>query len=118
MNKDCLGKDEYQKFRYKSERINYPTNNKLFTDESRATDPAWMLRDKEQVDWYYLPLNPQENTCMPFLNNLNTRILEKDYYIARVPCNLSNDYTTLPVSSIQKTTNLCTQNNSCKNYNK
>lgn len=118
LNKDCLGKDEYQNFQYKSERIRYPTNNKIFTDESRATDPAWTFRDKEQVNWYYLPLNPQENTCMPFLNNLNTRILEKDYYIAKVPCNLSNDYTTLPVSSIQKGTNLCTQNNTCKNYNK
>jgi hypothetical protein len=42
--------------------------------------PAWTARDLEQVDWYTLPLNPQENTCMPFINNLNTRILEKDYF--------------------------------------
>ena len=33
---------------------------------------------------------------MPFLNNLSTRILEKDYFVAKVPCNLSNQYTSLP----------------------
>jgi len=43
--------------------------------------PAWTARDLEQVDWYILPLNPQENTCFPFQNNLNTRILEKDYHV-------------------------------------
>ena len=63
----------------------------------------------EQVDWYYPPLNPQENTCIPFLNNLNTRILEKDYFIAKVPCNLSNYYTQLPSSTM-------TQNNVRETY--
>ena len=48
--------------------------------------PAWTARDLEQVDWYYLPLNPQENTCLPFQNNLSTRILEKDYYVEKFHC--------------------------------
>ena len=34
-----------------------------------------------------LPLNPQENITLMFPNNLNTRILEKDYYITKYPCN-------------------------------
>jgi hypothetical protein len=38
------------------------------------------------VNWYILPLNPQENTAIPFQNNLNTRILEKDYFLAKAPC--------------------------------
>ena len=96
LNKDCLGKDEYLRFEYPSEQISYPTNNRMFTEESRAIMPAWTARDMEQTNRYYLPLNPQENTCLPFLNNLSTRILEKDYYIAKIPCNLSNQHTTLP----------------------
>ena len=38
------------------------------------------------MNWAILPLNPQENTCKPFQNNLNTRILEKDYFVAEAPC--------------------------------
>jgi hypothetical protein len=30
---------------------------------------------------YYLPQDPQENTCFPFENNISTRILEKDYFV-------------------------------------
>ena len=63
----------------------YPTC-KSFTDETRASHPAWMYRDLEQTRWEYPLLNPQENTCMPFHNNLSTRILEKDYFTPRVPC--------------------------------
>jgi hypothetical protein len=74
-SRDCLGKDNYLSYNVPNESVQYPSSNKLFTDQSRAIAPAWMIRDKEQVDWYYPPLNPQENTCMPFLNNLSTRIL-------------------------------------------
>ena len=63
----------------------YPECNPL-TDESRVTNPAWWYRDLEQNHRYILPLNPQENTCIPFQNNLSTRILEKDHFIADAPC--------------------------------
>lgn len=86
MGRDCLGKDEYTKHIVPSSQIQYPTCNNLYTEQSRAIMPAWTARDLEQVDWYVLPLNPQENTCMPFINNLNTRILEKDYFQREV-CN-------------------------------
>jgi hypothetical protein len=49
-------------------------------EQPRATDPAWTARDLEQPHFYYLPLNPQENACIPFQNNLSTRILEKEYW--------------------------------------
>ena len=42
--------------------------------------PAWKIREKKQFRYDYLPRNPQENIFVPFQNNLNTRILEKDYY--------------------------------------
>jgi hypothetical protein len=54
-------------------------------DQSRATHPAWLSRDLEQVNWSILPLNPQENTCLTFQNNLNTRILETDRFVAKFP---------------------------------
>lgn len=56
---------------------------KSFTSETRASHPAWMYRDLEQTRWEYPLLNPQENVCKHFHNNLSTRILEKDYYIPK-----------------------------------
>ena len=86
LGRDCLGKDNYENTATKSSPIEYPTCSNLYTEQSRAIAPARTARDLEQVDWYTLPLDPQENTCIPFLNNLNTRILEKDYF------NNSRDY--------------------------
>ena len=80
LGKDCLGKDEYIYSSLPSEAISYPTCTNLYTEQSRAIMPAWTVRDLEQVNWYSLPLNPQENTCLPFHNNLSTRILEKDNF--------------------------------------
>ena len=87
---DCLG-NTYQKYNVPTQSIQYPTSTGLYTEESRTIMPAWMIRDAEQVDWYTLPLNPQENTCMPFQNNVSTRILEKDYFVQQVPC-MSNNH--------------------------
>jgi hypothetical protein len=56
-------------------------NDKSFLiDETRSSMPAWKIREKKQFRYDYLPRNPQENIFVPFQNNLNTRILEKDYY--------------------------------------
>jgi len=86
LSKDCLIKDNYQQYKVSSKPINYPNCNNVFTEQPRAIMPAWTARDLEQVDWYYPPLNPQENTCMSFQNNLNTRILEKDKFDSKNPC--------------------------------
>lgn len=82
---DCKSENEYKSRAVKSNKINYPSCESI-TDQSRATHPAWMSRDLEQVDWYILPLNPQENTCMRFQNNLSTRIIERNNHITKVPC--------------------------------
>jgi len=63
----------------------YPTC-KPFTDETRASHPAWMYRDLEQTRWEYPLLDPQENVCFSFHNNISTRILEKDHFVAQAPC--------------------------------
>ena len=97
-SRDCLGKDNYQKFNVPNEPIKYPSCSALYTEESRAIAPAWMVRDKEQVDWYYPPLNPQENTCIPFQSNLSTRILEKDYFTPKRDCVINETNNQLPTS--------------------
>jgi len=86
MNRDCLGKDNYNTNTMSSSQITYPSCHTLTTEQSRAIMPAWTARDLEQANWNSLPLNPQENTCIPFLNNLSTRILEKDYYSSSGAC--------------------------------
>jgi hypothetical protein len=79
LGQDCLGKDDYKSHRVPTTKVNYPNCNQLYTEQSRAIMPAWTARDLEQVDWYHLPLNPQENTCIPFQYNMSSRILENDY---------------------------------------
>jgi hypothetical protein len=119
LSRDCLGKDNYTAFNVPNEAIKYPTCNALYTDQSRTTNPVWWYRDLEQVDWYYPPLNPQENTCLPFQNNLNTRILEKDYFTPKRECTINESKNYLPSSYSLITggyvggPTTCTQTNSC-----
>ena len=105
LNKDCLGKNDYQNYNVSNEEIKYPSNNNLYTEQSRTIAPAWQYRDLEQVDWYYPPLNPQENTCLPFLNNLSTRILEKDYFTPKRECliNTVTMWAVQPLTQIRNT---------------
>jgi hypothetical protein len=98
IGRDCLAEDNYKMYNVPNEPISYPSTKKLYTEESRAIAPAWWYRDLEQTDWYYPPLNPQENTCMPFLNNLNTRILEKDYFTPQRTCLPKTGENYLPVN--------------------
>ena len=55
----------------------YPIANP-YVEESRASHPAWMYRNVEQLRWETPFLNPQANLEKPFHNNIQTRILEKD----------------------------------------
>jgi len=119
LSRDCLGKDNYNNFNVPNEAIKYPTCSNLYTDQSRTTNPAWWYRDLEQVDWYYPPLNPQENTCLPFQNNLSTRILEKDYFTPKRDCVINETNNQLPSSfnlirgGYVGGPNMCSQTNSC-----
>ena len=116
-NRDCMKVNNYEKHRVKSRKVTYPSCNPS-TEQTRATNPAWQLRDLEQVDWYTLPLNPQENTCMTFQNNLSTRILEKDNFIPSAPCippgNQDPISMTPFVANPTNNSDLCTGRNICK----
>lgn len=67
-----------------SEKIQYP-NQAPFIEQPRATEPAWMVREIEQNNWGILQLDPQENVIMPFQNNLSTRVIEKNNFVATAP---------------------------------
>ena len=96
ISRDCFHKDEYTRFEFTSKQIQYPNCSQGITDQSRTTNPAWLYRDLEQNNFDYLHLNPQENICLPFISNVNTRIIEKDNFVAT--CNLPNynNFTILP----------------------
>ena len=85
LSRDCL-QNNYLKTAVNSSPISYPSCCPSFVEQSRVTHPAWTYRDLEQTNWYYPQLNPQENVCFPFQNNLSTRILEKNNYVAKIPC--------------------------------
>jgi len=86
LSRDCSGKEYPNSGVVRSKRVSYPVCKDPITHESRATHPAWMYRDLPQDHRYILFLNPQENTCMTFQNNLNTRLLERDHFVAQAPC--------------------------------
>jgi hypothetical protein len=83
LSKDCF---PYQTWNVPNHSISYSSNKTLSTQQSRTTNPAWWYKDKEQVHWYYLPLNPQENTCLPFHNNIQTRLIAKDHFLSKKVC--------------------------------
>jgi hypothetical protein len=60
---------------------------KPYTDESRASHPAWMYRSMDDKRTFDVPppLNPQtrEATEVSFQYNIQTRILEKDAFESR-----------------------------------
>ena len=82
LNKDINNENNYTKYYAKSNIIAYPNCNFNVT-ESRSILPAWQTKDLEQNNFDYLFFNPQSNISIPFYNNLSTRILEKDYYLAK-----------------------------------
>ena len=70
----------------KSTPIHYNSCNAPITDQSRATHPARTYRSLPNKPIDIPLLNHQENTCFHFQNNLNTRLLERDNYIPKLPC--------------------------------
>ena len=78
-----------------NELIVCPTRGGSSVEQSRATHPAWILRDLEQDSWKMLHFDPQENVFMPFNNNLSTRILEKDHFVPSVKSTTGGSNTVL-----------------------
>ena len=79
LNRDCLKENNYENHKVNSRKIDYP-NYGMFTEQSRASLPAWTFRDVEQTNWYYLHDDPQKYVEIPFTSNVYSRITEKDDY--------------------------------------
>ena len=95
LNRDTIENNKYDDYLNKKPLYNlnmYPENNEEITHQSRATHPAWELREINSIydkttnnesipnNFNYLHMNPQQHICIPFQNNISSRIVEKDYY--------------------------------------
>jgi len=83
MNRDLLGYNNHST--YKQSAADRYAVQDPFVAESRATHPAWIYRSMEQPRWEEPFINPQANLEKPFHSMINTRILEKDYHVPRIP---------------------------------
>jgi len=84
LNRDLIDVNDYKKHAVTASTVSYK-DEKPFVEESRATHPAWMYKDLEQPRWESPFLNPLNNLEKGFQDNIQTRILEKDNHITRVP---------------------------------
>ena len=83
LNRDYVEINEYRKFSVVPKVANAnPETVNYITDETRATNPAWVLKEHESNRFEPPFINPVDMTFLkkPFYENLNTRILEKDYF--------------------------------------
>tara|TARA_Y100000996_G_scaffold232168_1_gene182728 strand:- start:68 stop:565 length:498 start_codon:yes stop_codon:yes gene_type:complete len=85
LNRDCITDNDNVTNLSQSQTVNYPVCNPT-TEQPRATHPAWTARDLEQVNWYTLPQDPQKNVLIPFENNVDTRMMERDNFVVTTSC--------------------------------
>ncbi len=84
LNRDLMGYNNYQTNSVSSKPVIYPQFSETMIHESRATHPSWIYRNLETERWETPILNPQANTEKGFHDNINTRILEKDYFVPKI----------------------------------
>jgi hypothetical protein len=89
LQRDNIETNQYKDKKAQTSQITYATNQP-FVEESRASHPAWRYRDLEHPRWEMPIINPQANLEKPFHNNIQTRILEKDYYKPSVSVSFDN----------------------------
>ena len=81
LNRDLFVLNDYKKYGVTNtgDMPNYDSAQS-FVEESRASHPAWMYRSACVNRWEEPWINPLVGLEKPFQENLQTRILEKDYY--------------------------------------
>jgi hypothetical protein len=79
LNRDLVTINDYKANSVNTSVVSYSVAQP-FVQESRASHPAWMYKDLEQPRWEAPHLNPQHGLEKGFHENIQTRILEKDYY--------------------------------------
>jgi hypothetical protein len=76
--------NDYKKNATRTHPFMYKSTNPSVL-ESRASHPAWTYKDLEQTRWETPFINPQVNAENKLQSGLQTRILEKDNFVAKVP---------------------------------
>lgn len=84
LNRDLIGHNDYVQQSVPSSKMLY-SNTAPFVEESRASHPAWMYKSLDENRWEAPLLNPLNRIEKEFHDNIQTRILEKDYYTPKVP---------------------------------
>jgi len=84
LNRDLIDENNYKQHVARTGEVMY-NNEKPFIEESRASHPAWMYKDLEQKRWENPLLNPLNGLEKDFTDNIQTRILEKDYFVPKIP---------------------------------
>ena len=91
LNRDNKVINDYNKNSVNYSINNYSNNSNEITQQPRATNPAWTLRELNSINtpnipnnFNYLHKDPQENIGYSFNNNISTRIVEKDFYNTRI----------------------------------
>jgi hypothetical protein len=84
LNRDLVDVNDYKQNSTSSSHVSYRTAEP-FVQESRATHPAWMYKDLDHTRWENPLLNPLDRIEKVFHDNIQTRILEKDYFVPRIP---------------------------------
>ena len=80
MNRVRVDENQYKSHAVASQPVRDFRVQDPFVLESRASHPAWTFRDREQDRWEQPRLNPQAPVDKDFYDNVQTRLLEKDYY--------------------------------------
>ncbi len=80
LTRDCT---EYSSVSPANNQNTYSTT-KSFVRQSRVETPAWEVKGVNHIRNESLHHDPQQHTNIPFHNNLNTRILEKDMYASYI----------------------------------
>lgn len=86
LNRDYIKENNYKENAgdYSNKYYNH-SRDFLTVDETRSSNPAWLLRGIEIPRWEEPFLNPQANLEKKFHDNIQTRILEKDSYQPTFP---------------------------------
>jgi hypothetical protein len=82
-NRDYVGVNEHQNNAVNTSPNMY-RSEQPFVEESRTTHPAWMYKDLEQNRWESPKLNPLNGIEKGFNENIQSRILEKDYFVPTI----------------------------------
>ena len=68
-----------------SNKIEYPDIGQV-THQPRATNPAWEVKGNQRDNFTFLFEDPQFHIEPPFLSNVDSRLVQRDHFVAKAPC--------------------------------